>query len=245
MRTGPPLLELQELRKAFGGVHAVRDLSFTVQEGEILGMIGPNGSGKTTTFNLITGFFPPDAGRVVLAGENITGRPPYDICRRGVCRTFQLAKPFHDLTVLRNVTIGSFLGTRDPQEAEARAWTWLAYVGLEGKARVLAKSLTTIDQRRLELARALATEPRLLLLDETMAGLTPHEVVEAVALIEKIRREGRTLIVVEHVMRAIMAISDRIIVLDHGSKIAEGKPEQVVADPHVIRAYLGEGYRRA
>ena len=239
------LLEVEGLANRCGGVQAVVGLSFYVRTGEILGVIGPNGSGKTTTFNLITGFYPPDRGLVRFAGEKITGLKPYAVCSRGICRTFQIAKPFRDLTVFRNVLMGTLLRHSNPAAASARAKEVLRLVGLEGRAHTVAGSLTTIDQRRLEVARALGTEPRLLLLDETMAGLTSTEVGEAIRLIAGLRDQGLTVVVVEHVMRAVMSLSDRIVVLDQGMKIAEGKPKEISSDPRVIQAYLGAEYRHA
>ncbi|MBI2113998.1 MAG: ABC transporter ATP-binding protein [candidate division NC10 bacterium] len=239
------LLEVEGLAKRFGGVQAVADLSFHVREGEILGMIGPNGSGKTTTFNMITGFYPPDRGRVRFAGRDITGLPPYEVCGCGICRTFQVAKPFRELTVIRNVMTGTLLRHPDPALAETRAEEVLRAVGLAERAQMQAGSLTTIDQRRLEVARALGTAPRLLLLDETMAGLNPTEVAEAMRLIASLRDQGLTVVVVEHVMRAVMSLSDRIVVLDQGTKIAEGNPREISSDPRVIQAYLGAEYQRA
>ncbi len=239
------LLEVQDLAKRFGGVQAIVGLSFHVSRGEILGVIGPNGSGKTTTFNLITGFYRPDQGRVRFAGEDITGLRPYEVCARGVCRTFQVAKPFRELTVFRNVLMGALLRHPNPAIASARAEEVLRVVGLEGRAQMEAGSLTTIDQRRLEVARALGTEPRLLLLDETMAGLTHTEVGEAIRLIAGLRDRGLTVVVVEHVMRAVMSLSDRIVVLDQGMKIAVGNPKDISSNPRVIQAYLGAEYRHA
>ena len=239
------LLDVEGLSKHFGGVQAVLDLSFQVRAGEILGVIGPNGSGKTTTFHLITGFHRPDRGRVQFDGQDITGRSPHEVCALGLCRTFQVAKPFPEITVHRNVLMGALLRYPDPSRAAVRADEVLARVGLEGRAAMAAGSLTTIDQRRLEVARALATEPKLLLLDETMAGLNPTEVDEAMRLIVRLRDLGLTVVVVEHVMRAVMSLSDRIVVLNQGAKITEGIPQEIASDPRVIQAYLGKEYQRA
>jgi branched-chain amino acid transport system ATP-binding protein len=234
------LLEVSGLSVGFGGVRAVRELSFSVEEGEILGLIGPNGAGKTTVFNLVTGFVRPGAGRITLAGRSLAGLRPHAVTRRGVARTFQIVKPFGGLSVRENVTLAAFLRHRARAEAEARADAVLARVGLAHRAAVTADQLTLMDQKRLEVARALATEPRLLLLDEPMGGLNPSEVDAASALVASIRASGVTVVLVEHVMKAIMAISDRVVVMNQGEKIAEGPPAQVVEEPAVLAAYFGK-----
>ncbi len=238
-----PLLAVQGVSKRFGGLVAVQDVSLELEEGEILGLIGPNGAGKTTLFNLISGTLAPSQGRIVFAGQEITGLPPHRICALGIARTFQIARPFARLSVLENVRIGAFLRHPHPDAAEARAREIVDRVGLGRYRDLPAAALTTAGRKRLELARALATEPRLLLLDEVMAGLTPTESQEFVALVRQIREEGITLLVIEHVMKAIMSLSDRVAVLHHGELIAVDPPDVVARDPRVIEAYLGEEFR--
>ena len=238
-------LVVTNLSKRFGGLRAVQDLSFSVAEGETVALIGPNGAGKTTSFHLITGYHRPDAGSIVAFGRELVGLRPYDICAHGLARTFQVARPFGKMTVLANVMTGALLRDRRLTVARAKAQEAIGFVGLSAKSDTPARDLTTIDQRRLEMARALATEPRLLLLDEVMAGLNPAEIDQAVALVRKLQTRGLTIVIVEHVMRAIMAVARHIVVLDHGQKIAEGNPTDVVANPEVVRAYLGTGYAPA
>lgn len=239
------LLVVRDLSKRFGGLRAVQDLSFSVGEGQIVALIGPNGAGKTTCFNLITGYYRPDAGSILAFGQELVGLRPYDVCARGLARTFQVARPFGQMTVLANVMTGAFLRDKKVQVARPRARDAIEFVGLSAKENTLACDLTTIDQRRLEMARALATEPRLILLDEAMAGLNPAEIDQAVALVGQLSKRGLTIVIVEHVMRAIMAVAQHIVVLDHGQKIAEGGPKEVAANPEVIHAYLGSGYSHA
>ena len=235
----PDALVISGLSKRFGGLRAVQDVGFTVKENETVALIGPNGAGKTTSFHLITGFHRPDQGSVMAFGREIVGLKPHDICAHGLARTFQVAKPFGAMTVLNNVMTGAFLRDKNTAVARKKAREAIDFVGLSAKEQTAAKDLTTIDQRRLEMARALATEPRILLLDEVMAGLNPAEIDQAVALVGKLSQRGLTIVIVEHVMRAIMAVARHIVVLDHGQKIAEGTPKEIVEDPEVIRAYLG------
>jgi branched-chain amino acid transport system ATP-binding protein len=232
-------LVIKGLNKRFGGLRAVQDVTFTVKENETLALIGPNGAGKTTSFHLITGFHRADSGSVLAFGQEIVGLKPHDVCALGLARTFQVAKPFGAMTVLANVMTGAFLRDRHVAAARERAREAIDFVGLSARANTAAKDLTTIDQRRLEMARALATQPKILLLDEVMAGLNPAEIDQAVALVGKLSARGLTIVIVEHVMRAIMAVARHIIVLDHGQKIAEGSPKEIVENPEVIRAYLG------
>jgi branched-chain amino acid transport system ATP-binding protein len=238
-------LVIRNMSKRFGGLRAVQDVSFSIQESETVALIGPNGAGKTTSFNLVTGFYRPDSGSITAFGRDITGLRPHDICAHGLVRTFQVAKPFGAMTVLANVMTGAFLRDKNVNVARETAREAIAFVGLSAREKTAARDLTTIDQRRLEMARALATAPRCLLLDEVMAGLNPSEIDQAVALVGKLSQRGLTIVIVEHVMRAIMAVAHRIVVLDHGQKIAEGSPKEIVENPEVIRAYLGSGYVHA
>jgi branched-chain amino acid transport system ATP-binding protein len=233
-------MEVSGLSKDFGGLRAVSDLSFELREGEILGLIGPNGAGKTTAFNLITGFIPATSGRVVLEGRSILGLKPSTVVKRGIARTFQVVKPFRNLSVLENVTLAAFLHEPRRPQAEAKARRTLERVKLAHKSVSNAGDLTLGEQKYLEIARALATDPKILFLDEPMGGLNPTEVDAACKLVQQIRNDGITIILVEHHMKAIMAISDRVLVLHHGVKIADGMPQDIVRNRDVIAAYLGE-----
>ena len=236
------LLEVQNLSKSFRGLRAVGDVSFAVPEKGIVALIGPNGAGKTTCFNLIAGAMQPDSGTVRLAGADITGLRADKVCDAGIGRTFQLVKPFQDLTVLENVTVGALHKHDGVAGAKGEAARFLELLELGDKRHMHAANLTLPDRKRLEVARALATQPKLLLLDEVMAGLRPTETDRMVAVLKRLRAEtGLTILLIEHVMRAVMALSDHVIVLHHGEKISEGTPEHVTKDPAVLECYLGEG----
>ena len=240
------MLEGSRVTKYFGGLAAVKNVDFIVKEREIVGLIGPNGAGKTTLFNLISGVYRPTSGKILFEGRDITKLKPYEICHLGIGRTYQIVKPFLNMTTLENVMVGVMFGKKKSisiREARAQALKWLEYVGLEEKKDMPAASLTLASRKMLEVARALATEPKLILLDEVVAGLNPAETLRAMDLIRRIRDElGITVFWVEHVMRAVMGTAERIIVLHHGEKIAEGTPKEIAADERVIEAYLGEKY---
>lgn len=240
-----PLLEVKNISKSFGGLHAVRSLSFAVEPGEILGIIGPNGAGKTTAFNMIAGYFPPDTGEVRFKGENIAGLRAWDISHRKIARTFQLSKPFGDLTVLENVMVGGFHHQGSRTAARRKAEEVLGFVGMTDRLGTEAHNLTVVDRKRLELARCLATDPELLMLDEVVAGATPTEALAMMEVIRKIQERGVTIIMVEHVMRVVMGLSHRVLVLHHGETIAIGEPQTVSRDPVVLKAYLGARYGKA
>jgi branched-chain amino acid transport system ATP-binding protein len=236
------MLEITNLTKHFGGLTAVKDFSCEVNKGEIVGLIGPNGAGKTTVFNMVSGFIRANEGQVVFEGHNITHSRPDQICHRGLCRTFQIVKPFGNTTVLNNVVIGALAKRSSVRDARMRALEMVRLVGLYEYRNALAKGMTIGNRKRLEVARALATEPRLLLLDEPMGGLNPTEVMAIMGLLREIVKEGVTILLIEHVMQAIMNVSDRIVVLHHGEKIAEGEPRAIASDRRVIEAYLGGEY---
>jgi branched-chain amino acid transport system ATP-binding protein len=238
------LLKVDNLSKSFGGVQAVKDVSFTLSEGEIVGLIGPNGAGKTTLINLVTGVFPVSGGKITFMGEDVTGQRPFEAARRGLARTFQIVQPFPAMTVLENVVAGALFagGSITRAEAEKEALGHLEFTGLAAEARRPAASLTLPSRKRLELAKSLAMKPKVLLLDEVNAGLNTSEIDHALTLIRGIAARGITIIIVEHLMKVVMSLSQRILVLHHGELISAGKSEDVVNDPRVIEAYLGSKY---
>ncbi|MEJ2662276.1 MAG: ABC transporter ATP-binding protein [Desulfobacteraceae bacterium] len=236
------ILDVRNMTKDFGGLRAVDALSIQIEKGEILGLIGPNGAGKSTAFNCIAGVFPPTLGEIYFNGEKINGVKPWTLCKKGLARTFQIVKPFASKSVLYNVMVGAFAKTDSTAEAEARALEVLEALNFQGQKEIRAGNLTIADRKRLEIARALATQPQILLLDEVMAGLRPAEVDEMVAVIKELRDRGITIFLIEHIMRAVMALSDRIVVIHFGKKISEGSPEEVASDENVIKAYLGDEY---
>ena len=234
------LLTVQNLTKKFGGLTAVHDFSLSVEEGEILGMIGPNGAGKTTAFNMISGYYTPNEGNVTFEGREITGNRPDVICKLGLARTFQIVKPFAQLSVLDNVMVGAYNRTNNNKDARQRSMDILDFLGMNDLTHQLAGSLSVAGRKRLEIARVLATEPKMILFDEAMAGLRSRETDEIIELVRQISKQGVALLLVEHVMKVIMSLSDRIVVIHHGEKIAEGEPGEIVNNKAVIDAYLGE-----
>jgi branched-chain amino acid transport system ATP-binding protein len=239
------ILEVDKMVMRFGGLTAVDTLNLNIDKGEILGLIGPNGAGKSTAFNCIAGVHPPTEGTIKFNGEDTNQQRPWDLCKKGLARTFQIVKPFASKSVLYNVTVGAFATTDKRAEAEDKALAVLKALNFEDKKELKSGALTIADRKRLEIARALATEPKLLLLDEVMAGLRPGEVDELVEIIQGLRNSGITIFVIEHIMRAIMALSDRIVVIQFGKKIAEGTPGEIASNENVIKAYLGEEYGTA
>jgi branched-chain amino acid transport system ATP-binding protein len=234
------LLEVKGISKSFSGLRAVQNVSFEVPEGKIVGLIGPNGAGKTTCFNMIAGVYKPNAGEIVFSGERLDGKRPDEICKRGVGRTFQIVKPFAGLTVLDNVVVGALNAAPTIVAAREKADEVLETLGLAGKREQAASTLTLPDRKRLEVARALATQPKILLLDEVMAGLRPTEVDQMVRVLLDLNARGLTILLIEHVMRAVMALSGDVVVLHHGELISRGTPDHISKDPKVLECYLGE-----
>lgn len=234
------LLEARKVSMFFGGLAAVSDVSFDIQKGEILGLIGPNGAGKTTMFNVVNGFYKPTKGEVFFQDKKISGLKPHQICKLGIARTFQVVKPLQRMSVLDNVIASAFLRVKSRAQAEKIALETVTFTGLYGDRDVISKGLPLGKRKKLEIARALATQPEMLLLDESFAGLNPHELDESIGIIRKIKERGITIMIIEHHMKVIMAISDRIVVLNYGEKIAEGTPLEIANNPLVVEAYLGE-----
>lgn len=234
------MLEIKHVSRFFGGLAALTDISFSVNKGEILGLIGPNGAGKTTLFNVVNGFFGPSQGEILFNQKRISGLKPHKICKRGIARTFQVVKPLQRMSVLDNVIASAYLRTSSRTEAEARAVETLKFTGLYDDRKIISKGLPLGKRKKLEIARALATGPEMILLDESFAGLNPTELNESIEIIRNIKTAGITIMIIEHHMKVIMSISDRIVVLNYGQKIAEGYPEEIRSNQLVIEAYLGE-----
>ncbi|MDA9440630.1 ABC transporter [Bradyrhizobium sp. CCBAU 51745] len=236
------LLEVKNLSRSFGGLVAVKDVNFTLEAGRITALIGPNGAGKTTCFNLVAGSLSPTSGQVFFERRQIDGTPPEIVCRMGIARTFQIVRPMRDMSVLENAMVGAFSWTKSVKEAKSKAYESLESVGLAGKANARTDQLTLPDRKMLETAKALSTRPKLLLLDEVMAGLRPTEAAGVVRVLQALAEGGLTILLVEHVMRIVMEIASNVVVLHHGAKIAEGSPAEVVADQKVLDSYLGAGF---
>ncbi|MGC9324336.1 MAG: ABC transporter ATP-binding protein [Desulfomonilia bacterium] len=239
------IIEINNVSKHFGGLKAVDQVSLNIEKGQIFGLIGPNGAGKSTLFNCVAGAYPPTLGKVIYKGEDITGMKPWNVCKKKIARTFQVVKPFQSKTVLYNVMVGAYVRSSKPSEVRDMALATLDELKMTSKKDILAKNLTIADRKRLEIARALATDPEVLLMDESMAGLRPNEVDDMLKLIRQIRDRGVTIFMIEHIMRAIMSLSDRIAVIHFGKLIMEGTPAEVSKDERVIKAYLGESYGAA
>jgi branched-chain amino acid transport system ATP-binding protein len=233
-------LEVKNVSRFFGGLAAIKSVSFELHQGEILGLIGPNGAGKTTIFNVVNGFYHPSRGDVLFKGSQISGLRPHQICRLGIARTFQVVKPLQRMSVLDNVVASAFLRAKDKADAVRIAGEILEFTGLSADRDMISRGLPLGKRKRLEIARALATQPQVLLLDESFAGLNPAELDESIGIIRRIRERGITIMIIEHHMKVIMAISDRIVVLNYGEKIAEGTPQEIRNNPLVVEAYLGE-----
>ena len=237
------LLQIRRVSKRFGGLAALTDVSYSVEKGEILGLIGPNGAGKTTLFNVVNGFYPPTKGEILFKGKRISHLQPYQICKRGVGRTFQVVRPLQRMTALDNVIASAFLRAKDKEEAQRIGLDTLRFTGLVEDQGLVSKGLPLGKRKKLEIARALATQPEMLLLDESFAGLNPSEQNELIDIIKKVKAEGITIMIIEHHMKVIMSLSDRVVVLNYGEKIAEGTPQEIGNNPLVIEAYLGEAER--
>ncbi len=238
-----PIIEVHNITKRFKGLTAVKDVSFEVEKGKITGMIGPNGAGKSTTFNMICGYYPPTEGQIFYKGVDITNKQAYEYTKMGIARTFQIMKPLKNLTVADNVIASAYFGTnpaKNPREAREKAMEILNFTGLYDKRNTLSKDMGTPDQKRLEMARALATNPEMLFLDENMAGLNPTETEDAIQLIRRINESGVTIFLIEHIMKAVVSLCEKVIVLHHGEKIAVGTPNEVMNDPYVMEVYLGK-----
>ena len=236
------LLRVENVTKNFGGLTAVSDVSFEVEGGEIVGLIGPNGAGKTTLFNVINGFYKPTRGSIIFKGENVSGKKTHKLCKRGMARTFQVVKPLQRLSVLDNVIASSFVRARSHKMAKETAREVLEFTNLADDADVISKGLPLGKRKRLEIARALATRPELLLLDESFAGLNPSELNESIEIVRNIKKKGITILIIEHHMKVIMSLSDRVVVLSYGEKIAHGTPQEIGSDSTVIEAYLGSAH---
>ena len=239
------ILSVNQLSKSFGGLMAVKELSFKLEKGDILGLIGPNGAGKTTVFNCLTGFIPPDQGEILFHGKSVKDMQPYKISQLGLVRTFQIVKPFLTISVLDNVMVGALIREKSITKARQESMEIIEFLGLGRMANVEAQGLPLPLRKKLELARALATKPKILLLDEVMAGLNPTEVDEIIDLIRQVNERGISILLIEHVMRGVMALSQRVLVINYGERIAEGAPEEVVKDKGVIEAYLGKEFLSA